>query len=206
MLLLVLLLLSCFIVVSIGLFSAWLYTYRVFTQRTLIGEIEVSEIKIDENYNQYFELTYKQYKKQNALETWILGNRNEESNQIEYEKSFKIYGDQFWIGGPIIKFHDGLILLNFQTIYKIGEIGGKYTDLEKEKQKTIDKFSVFALNNGYEDWKEIQNDLQSENFKSKIYNLLIDSMQLTSAGKFVNNMPQKYILYITNTGFFLDEK
>lgn len=197
---------SCFIVISIVFFSIWLQTYTVFTQKTPIAELKVSEIKKDEK-GEYFEVEYNQYSINNAFTTWILGNEPKiNTQQQSLKENFKIYGDQFWIGGPIIKFHDNLILINFKTIYKIGEIGGRYNDLQREKNKTEDMFSIFELNGGYLDWKEIQEDLQKENIKGKIYNMLIDSMQLSSSGKFVTNKSQQYILYITNNGFFLDEK
>jgi len=194
----------CFFLVSFGYFAAWIYTYNVLTEKRPVAEITVSSIKED-SLGKYFELIYTPIEGENALASIFVSQENKQTKMLQ-SQLFKLYGDQFFIGGPVIKFYDSLILVNFKNIYKVGEIYGKYTDTNKEKEKPKEAFSLFNLNQGYEDWRKIQEDIQSKNLNGILYSLFVETMQLSSVGKFVTNKDQKYILYISNTGFFLDEK
>ena len=194
----------CFFLVSFGYFAAWVHTYNVLTEKRPVAEITVSALKQD-NLGQYFELVYTPIENENALTSIFISQSNKQSKKLP-SQLFKLYGDQFFVVGPVIKFYDSLILINFKSIYKVGEIYAKYGDLNKEKSRSKDTFSMYNLNQGYEDWRTIQEEIQSKNLNGIFYNLFVETMQLSSVGKFVTNKDQKYILYISNTGFFLDEK
>lgn len=194
---------ACFSIITIGYFGAWLHTYRSLTEKRAVAELVVSSQKKDSS-GDFFELTYTPLSLSTALNDFISGAQASTNGKME-SRTFKIYGDQFWIGGPIVKFHDNLILLNFKTVFKVGEIGGRYNNLEKEKSRSDSMFSIFEIDNGYSDWRDIQLDLQNGGLKGALYNLFIDSTQLSSAGKFISAKEQSYTLFITSTGFFLDE-
>jgi hypothetical protein len=200
-------LLACLIVLTIGFTGLWLRTYRVFSQKTLIAEVEISEQQSDEN-GDFAIVTYRPIKSESALARVFF----EDSKENEYlkEMEFKIYGDTIHIGGPIVKFKDKLIFFDFKTIYKVAKIFGRYNldnNQEINKNETQAKFSSFDINGGVDSiWKDFSEQLNGDTLKSKLYNLVIETTQFSVPGQFVQDTPQKYNFYITNTGFLWDAK
>lgn len=200
--LMVVFLVACVVILSIGYFAAWLHTYNVFTEKRAVGEIVISAKKSDEQ-GTYADVSFTPIKTPSAL-TQFLAPYTEVTAEKEALQNFKIYGEIVHIGGPIIKFHDGLILLNFKTIYKVGEIFGRYMPVNtNEEPKTG---SNYFFNGGYAEWKELFDDMSKNNLRGAIYNSIVDIWQVSDAGKFITDKEQSYILYITSTGFVLDEK
>ncbi len=187
----------CLGIISIGYSGIWLHTYNVFTERTKVADIELSELKEDDG-GQYVDVVYKEYKQPTGLES-VLGIS---SIKIS-EKSFKIYGDSIYIGGPILKFKDELTLFNFKTMYKLAKIYGRYSDNNQEISRNDIALTSYSydLNDGYGDWKNVFEVYRSDSFVGEVYRQFIDTTQLSEPGQFATNRLLKYELYIANSGF-----
>lgn len=208
LLLIIIFLLACGAMLSIGFVGAWLHTYRVLTDRRPVAEITISELKEDD-LGQYMDVTYKPIKEESALVALIAPDDSEDV-EFEQEQTFKLYGDTVHIGGPMVKFNDGLILVNFKTIYKVGKIFSRYNiDNEKEINKTpeMQKKSSYDINGGIDsNWQSVHDKLTENSLRGKIYRIFVDTTQLDVPGQFASNREQTYTLYITNNGFVWDLK
>ena len=195
--LVVLFLSLCLGIISVGYSGIWLHTYNVFTERTKVADIELSELKTDIG-GEYIDVSFKEYKQPTGLES-VFGISSIKTS----EKTYKIYGDSIYIGGPILKFKDELTLFNFKTMYKIAKIYGRYSDNTKEINRGDEASSnvSYDINDGYGDWKNVFEVYRSESFVGEIYRQFIDTTQLSEPGQFASNKPLKYELYISNTGF-----
>lgn len=187
----------CIIVLTAGYAGLWLHTYNVFTQKTKVADIELSELKNDEN-GDYVNVHLTEYSYGSGLETLLYS-----SNYKVQSHEYKIYGDTIYIGGPIVKFKDELILLNFKTMYKLSKIYGRYSDNDLEISKNADaqKESSYNLNDGYGEWKTMFENFRSDSLLGKIYRLFIDTTQLSEPGQFASNKALNYSIYISNNGF-----
>lgn len=198
LILLIVFLITCFFVFTFGYIGFWLHTYNVFTKKTPVAEITISALKQDEK-GSYAIVDLQIIKGQSALSSIFVNDLNYREN---IKEQYKLYGDTIYIGGPIIKFHDNLILFNFETVYKIGKIFSRYElDKEKEKERSIQTASSYEINGGFNDWKVVHDNLTSDNILGKFYRLFIDTTQISMPGQFVSNKDLKYTLYITNTGY-----
>lgn len=198
--LIIVFLIACMLLIVIGYTGAWLHTYQAFTAKTEVADVTISEQKHDDK-GDYVDVEYTPIQTESALVSVIAPNNGTAPTKKDTQK-FKLYGDVVYIGGPIIKFKDGLILLNFKTIYKIGKIYARYDlDNAKEIARTPDIASSYDLNGGIADWKNIYDAYNADTFMGKIYKLFIETPQISSPGMFVNNKVNNYKLYITNTGF-----
>lgn len=192
-------LLICFVAFAVFAFGSWLHTYRSFTQKTLVAEISVSEIKREDNGLEYFELSYVARKDESAL-TKMFTSREEEDG-FEDELVYKLYGDHFEIGGEVVKFNDFWVLFDLRNIYKVTRLEGDFTDVDMaNKVAEQGNRTIFELNGGIDDyWKLFQENEQSASF-------LVDSVYGSYATRFVQNEPKEYNLFITEDGFILEEK
>ncbi len=201
-------LVACGMVMSVGFVGAWMHTYKAFTKKTPVAEITISQQKKDE-FGDYADVVYKPIKVESALSQFI-APKEADSDNFEKEHTFKLYGDTIHLGGPIIKFRDELVLLNFDSIYKIGKIFSRYNiDNEKElnKNETQIKNSSFDINGGIdENWKTVHENLTADNLKGQIIRLFVDTTQLDVPGQFVSNRDLTYTLYVTNSGFLWELK
>ncbi len=188
------------VVVIVGFlatFGLWLQTYRAFTARTLVAQVEVSELFSDEN-GPYMNVVYTPYEQQSAL-AHIFSSGDE--TPLGEPQEFKIYGDTVYIGAPTVVFHDSLIVLNFETIYKVATIYGRY-DLDNEMERNRREISSFELNGGVDGtWRAFRN--RQGDFP---YNLFVNTVQMTGAGQWGDeDQPRIYNVYMTVRGFEWDE-
>ncbi len=189
----------CLSLIVLGYSAAWLHTYHAFTAKSPVAEVTISAQKQDAK-GQYVDVTFTPLQTQSALLTAIAPNNT--TDKKEESVSYKLYGDVVYIGGPIVKFKDELILFNFKTIYKIGKIYARYDlDNDKERARTPDIASTYDINGGFADWKNIHDNLTSDTLLGNILRFFIDTTQVSSPGMFTNNRQSRYTLYITNTGF-----
>lgn len=193
-------LVACIVILSLGYFAAWLHTYNVFTDKRAVGEITISAKSSDEE-GIFSTVKFTPINIPSALTEFLSPSTKISENKGETIE-LKVYGEIVHIGGPIIKFHNGLILLNFKTIYKVGEIYGRY--LPEKSEIEAKSGSNFFINGAYPEWKELFGDISDKNLRGRIYDSIVDVWQISDAGKFVTDSEQKYTVYITNTGFVLD--
>ncbi|MBN1332016.1 hypothetical protein JW978_03975 [Candidatus Dojkabacteria bacterium] len=198
LILIIILLVFCGVFIVIISFASWLHTYRVFTAKTLVAEIQVSELKTDENGYEYFDLTYRPKKQQSGLLTILTSNRPG-IDEYDESASYTLYGDHFEVGGEIVKFDDFWLLLNLENIYKVTRLEGDYTDVKKANIAAEQGHrSLYELNGGTDEyWKRLQRNEGD-------YEFLVDSIYGNFATKFVQNEAKSYNLYITEDGFILD--
>lgn len=200
--LIVLFLIACMLIMTFGFVAAWLHTYRVFTFRAPIAEVSVSELKSDEK-GEYAEVRVSVITTKSALDE-SLGRNVDDGTQV-YD--YKLYGDTIYLGSPIIKFKDQLILFNFQTIYKLGKVYARYDfDNQKELNRSPEIASSYDINNGYGDWKTIHDNFTSNTIQGFFYRLFVDTTQISSAGVPASNRPLTYTVYMTNTGILWELK
>lgn len=182
---------------------AWLHTYRVFTEKIPVAEVAVSEIQEDDN-GEYVDVTIKQIRGQSPLNSIF---SPEESDETDYEttETFKIYGDQVEVGGPIVRFKDFLTLFNFKTVYKVAFIRGEYVDIDDEDARTAEMPRRYDLNGGYSSWRDVNDSIRSNDFKGSVYKLFIDFMpEIQSAGVIASkNEETVFKICVTEDGFIV---
>ena len=189
--------LICFFVFAVFSFASWLHTYRAFTQKTLVAQIEVSPVKKDKEGIPYAIVEYKEVQDESAL-VKILTSKDKE-NTFGDTQEFKIYGDSFEVGGQVVKFKDFWYLFNLHSIYKVTRIDGNFNDIQLEKNISNDKRSIYELNGGVDDfWKKLQSNESN-------YDFLIDTVMGSYSSKFFEDQARVYNLYITEDGFLLDK-
>jgi hypothetical protein len=195
-------LLICLVIVVSSAFGIWLNTYKVFTEKRAVAEVVVSEKRADEN-GDYAIVRISEYRSVNAFQ-YTLKGVDEPTAAKENVNEFKIYGDTIYAGGPIMKFKDELILINFKTVYKLGKVFGRYDlDNSREANKSQEALnsSSYDINGGYVEWKGIYDAYTRDDLYGKFLRMFVDSTQVSTAGVFVQNVELRYTLFITNTGF-----
>jgi hypothetical protein len=196
-------LIVCLVLTIGGYTTLLLRTYSVFTQREPVAEVTISEMKED-SYGEYADVYLKVSKKENTALSYIFGAPSTPETVTDTDEySFKVYGDTVHLSGPIIKFHNGLIFINFQTIFKLGQVYGRYNfDNQKEQNRPDEAFSSFEINGGISDWQNVFEWYQNDGgLWGRVTRLLVDSMQISSEGQAITSQPQKYTVFMTNEGF-----
>ncbi len=192
LILVIMILICCIAALSAFFVAAWLQTYKVFTQKTLVAELDVSAQK-QENDRKTFSVTYKEVKARSSLAA-IFGSTNSDV-QFAEPQTFEMQGDEVRLGGQVVKLNDLINLLGFKTIYKITRLEGTYLDANDAKTKPV---SVFDLNGGVDAlFKFYQSNEGALSF-------IIDTAEGDYPGKNIQNQPVKYGLYVTEEGFLLD--
>lgn len=189
----------CAFAAALAFFGLWLHTYNVFTERILVAEVSISQSRSDEN-GEYADVTYIPYLQQSALSHLFTGPQTTQPNTAM--QTFKVYGDTVHIGGPIVRFYDQLLLINFKTIFKVGTIYGRYNfDNEKERNRKV--ISSFELNGGIDPtWRDI-----NDRILSWPYNWFIDFTNISSPGIPISRArASEYYLYMTINGFIFEPK
>lgn len=194
-------------VVCLGSFTSilagfWLYTYKVFTAKTPVAEVVISEVKNDDA-GSYADVELTQLTSRSALSN-LFNSAPIASFTEEKSSHYKVYGDSIYVGGPIVKFKDELMLINFRTVYKLGKLYGRY-DLDNEQETTkpteAQEQSSYDLNGGYGEWKTVFDHYTSADLFGQFLRTFIASTQISTAGVFVQNHSQRYLVFITTTGF-----
>jgi hypothetical protein len=188
-------LVACITLGGMLFIGGWLQTYNALTSKTLLAEVSLSELKKDDD-GTYIDVTYTPYEPQQTALSKLLDSGSQTNSVKQIAQSFKVYGDSVHIGGPIVKFHDNLILLNLKTIYKVGVLYGRY-DFDNSAELNRKVQSSFTLNGGIDPtWRDLmlkQNDWP--------YNMFVDYSQLSDPGMPAQTKPTSYKFYINNNGF-----
>lgn len=183
---------------------AWLHTYRVFTDKRPVAEVTVSEIKEDEN-GEYVDVTIKQIKAQSPLNR-VFNPKEVDLENFEESETYKIYGDEITLGGPVVRFRDVLTLFNFQTVYKLAVIKGDYSDVSKESVRNNPTMPrVYELNGGAESWRDVSDALDRKDLKGRIFEMFIDyGVEIQAAGVFASETKEKtFKLCVSEDGFLI---
>jgi len=197
--LVLLLLIVCFSSITLGYTGLLLHTYNVFTEREPVAQVTVSELKNDEQ-GSFAEVEVQIYQFERTALTRALLGTNTSNATLTPPQKFKLYGDTIYIGGPIVKFRDELVFLNFKTMFKIGKIFARYElDNIKELNKKVN--SSFDLNNGFSEWKVAFEQYQEQGIVGDIWRSIIDTTQVSIAGQMIGSRSITYTVYITNNGF-----
>ncbi len=101
-----------------------LHAVTVFTQETEVAEVIMSPIREDEQ-GEYIEIEFMPYLKPDGLST-VLNQGESDVTRFGQRETYRIYGDTVAVRGPFMKLHDGLLLLNFENVYKLALIEGEY--------------------------------------------------------------------------------
>jgi hypothetical protein len=120
------------------------------------------------------------------------------TQEVGKKQTYKLYGDTVDIGGPVVKFHNELILLNFETIFKLARIRGVYNaDTQKEQNRTV--FSTIDLNGGFDSTWWTLNDHEDQ----WPYYWFVDRVQFSVPGEpgFKGTDLKRYQIVVTNEGF-----
>lgn len=187
---------TCIFVTASLAFGLWLNTYSPVVGKTLVATFTVSELKEDEG-GKYIDVTYQPYIQQSAFNYLFKPERGSLAGD---KQDFKLYGDSVHIGGPVVQLHSGLVLFNFQTIYKITNIYGRYNlDVDAENTRIIT--SNFEVNNGIDGiWQLI-----ADSEDSWPTNMFVNSAFLSTPAPIPSiksqNEQKTYNLYVTATGF-----
>src|SRR3989344_2005053 len=192
LLLVIVVLVGCIVGLVLIFIGAWLHTYKVFTEKTQVAEIEVGPQQI-ENGEKVFKVKYKEVKARSSLAA-VFGSPAAEI-EFENEQDFDMKGDEVRLGGQLVKLNDVLNLLGFKTIYKITRLESTYLDVEEAKNN---ENSIYELNGGVDAvFKYYQSNEAALSF-------FIDTAMGDYPGKNVQNRPVRYGLFVTEEGFLLD--
>lgn len=205
--LLFLFVISCSLAIILFFAAGWLHTYRVFTQESPVAKVEISPLQTDE-LGAFFDVTITQVVGRSPIAA-IFNPEDEFDKQLAEGKiqTYRLYGDQVDIGGPIIKFHDFLTMLNFKTVYKIAYVRAEYSEISIEDARISEMKRRYDLNGGYATWRSIQEDVQNSSFRGNVLKLFIDEIpQLNSRGVFVTDKEQVLTLCVTEEGFIFCDK
>jgi hypothetical protein len=190
--LIIMILIFCIAALSAFFVAAWLQTYKVFTQKTLVAELDVTAQR-QEGDKKAFSVTYKEVKARSSLAA-IFGSTNSDL-QFSDPQTFEMQGDEVRLGGQVVKLNDLLNLFGFKTIYKVTRLESTYLDVAEAKAKPT---SIYELNGGVDAlFKFYQTNEGALSF-------IIDTAMGDYPGKNVQNQPVKYGLYVTEEGFLLD--
>ena len=156
LLLFCLFLIICFIITVSGYTALLLRTYSVFTQREEVAKVTISERKED-SLGQYADVYIKIKKSENTAFGQLFGIASSPTPEVNFDEySFKIYGDTVHVSGPVIKFRNELIFVNFKTIFKMSQVyvSDNY-DNDAEEKRHAETSSEFSINGGISDGKSI---------------------------------------------------
>jgi hypothetical protein len=195
---------ACFVITVIVFAMAWLHTYRVFTDKRPVAEVTVSALKEDDN-GEYVDVTVKQIKAQSPLAR-IFNPKDVDIEDFEETQTFKIYGDEITLGGPVVRFRDVMTLFNFKTVYKLAVIKGDYTNVEREKGRdNINMPRIYELNGGAESWQDVSDALEKKDLKGRIFEMFIDyGVEIQAAGVFASENNEKtFKLCVSEDGFLI---
>jgi len=177
-----------------------LHTYNVFTEREPVAKVKISEQKQDEK-GKYADVEITVYKFERTALTRLFGVESNKSILGDVQR-FRLYGDTIYLGGPIVKFRDELMLFNFKTMFKLGKVYARYDlDNNLENIRRPDQVSSYDINGGFAEWKAFFDHYQKPGILGDLFRLLVDSTQLSMAGQMIGNRSIQYTLFISDSGF-----
>lgn len=137
-------LLACVFVLIASVTGIWLQSYRPIVNKTPVATFTISALKEDSG-GKYIDVEVQPYINDSALQ--YLFNPRSIGTTVGDIQKFKLYGDSVHIGGPVLRFWEGLMLFNYQGVYKLSSIYGRYNfSGTPDQAKTIT--SSYDLNGG----------------------------------------------------------
>ncbi len=155
--------------------AMYLQAYRAFTHKEMIGVVEARKTK---------GLDYDIFLKFAPVEKGVKGE----------EKIYKIKGDQWAIGGDILKFEDWVNFIGIHTGYKTTRIHGRYL---KAADENIKEHTAYDINGGTDAvWLYLYENSSSFPFIKAVY------------GNSVYTFPSDddfYEVYVTTSGYSIEK-
>ncbi|MFZ3063689.1 MAG: hypothetical protein WA277_00195 [Nitrospirota bacterium] len=152
-----------------------LQAYRAFTHKEMVGIIDARKTK---------GLDYDIFLRFTPVEKGVKAD----------EKIYKIKGDQWAIGGDILKFEDWVNFIGIHTGYKTTRIHGRYLKAEDEN---IKQHTAYDINGGTDAiWLYLYENSGSIPFVKAVYG---NSVYTFPSDKDV------YGIYVTTSGYFIEK-
>lgn len=155
--------------------AMYLQAYRAFTHKEMVGIIDARKTK---------GLDYDIFLRFTPVEKGIKAE----------EKIYKIKGDQWSIGGDILKFEDWVNFIGIHTGYKTTRIHGRYLKAEDEN---IKQHTAYDINGGTDAiWLYLYENSSSFPFVKGVYG---NSVYTFPSDKDV------YGIYVTTSGYSIEK-
>ncbi|MEK6658023.1 MAG: hypothetical protein AABY58_11360 [Nitrospirota bacterium] len=155
--------------------AMYLQAYRAFTHKEMVGIIDARKTK---------GLDYDIFLRFTPVEKGIKAE----------EKIYKIKGDQWSIGGDILKFEDWVNFIGIHTGYKTTRIHGRYLKAEDEN---IKQHTAYDINGGTDAiWLYLYENSSSFPFVKAVYG---NSVYTFPSDKDV------YGIYVTTSGYSIEK-
>ena len=155
--------------------AMYLQAYRAFTQKEMVGIVDARKTK---------GLDYDIFLRFTPVEKGIKAE----------EKIYKIKGDQWSIGGDILKFEDWVNFIGIHTGYKTTRIHGRYLKAEDEN---IKQHTAYDINGGTDAiWLYLYENSSSFPFVKAVYG---NSVYTFPSDKDV------YGIYVTTSGYSIEK-
>jgi hypothetical protein len=166
-----------FITTGSAMFAAVMYlqAYRAFTHKEIVGIVDARKTK---------GLDYDIFLRFTPVEKGIKAE----------EKIYKLKGDQWSIGGDILKFEDWVNFIGIHTGYKTTRIHGRYLKAEDEN---IKQHTAYDINGGTDAvWLYLYENSSSFPFVNAVYG---NSVYTFPSDKDV------YGVYVTTSGYSIEK-
>jgi hypothetical protein len=105
--------------------ALFLQTFFALTREIPVAEVVMSPLQSDAD-GEYIQIEFTPYSYQSALLHVFNPQTDTNTPQPGKTQIYKVYGDTVAVRGPLIKLHPGLLILNFENIYKLALIEGEY--------------------------------------------------------------------------------
>ncbi len=200
--LIIVFLVACILSMLLIFAASWLHTYKSFTREKTVAEIRISEQKEDE-LGKYVEVELTPIvNDQSALSRIFIGEEDPNPTKLSTE-TYKLYGDLVEIGGPIIKFKNGLILVNFETAYKLNILDVEYeNDDVAEENRTSEMIDRVRIGENDNTYRQIADAIREDSITGKIYKIFFDGEpQRKQTAIYVTDKPVEGVIVIRNDGF-----
>jgi hypothetical protein len=153
----------------------YLQAYRAFTHKEIVGIVDARKTK---------GLDYDIFLRFTPVEKGIKAE----------EKIYKLKGDQWSIGGDILKFEDWVNFIGIHTGYKTTRIHGRYLKAEDEN---IKQHTAYDINGGTDAvWLYLYENSSSFPFVNAVYG---NSVYTFPSDKDV------YGVYVTTSGYSIEK-
>jgi len=151
--------------ITSSVLALFLQTFSALTRETPVAQVVMVPIQSDDN-GEYMDIEFTPYRFESSLAHVFNLQDTGSAGAPGETQTFKIYGDTVAVRGPLIKLHPGLLILNFENIYKLSLIEGEYRRASNAGREGTE----ITINGGFDDsWWNVNN--QEANFP---YNLIVD--------------------------------